>query len=102
VAQFERIAQRLQLVHLECADAVSVIQRLDGTGTTFYLDPPYLLSGRSAAKLNTRRDYRFEMFDGPSHVALLKLAMALKGTVIISGRSDRPTTTYSGAGRVIR
>jgi len=38
----ERYAKRLGLVHLECSDGLSVIQRWDSPDSFFYCDPPYV------------------------------------------------------------
>jgi len=38
----ELYAKRLGRVHLECSDALSVIQRWDSPDSFFYCDPPYV------------------------------------------------------------
>lgn len=74
-------AARLRNVVVECADALEIIPRYDDRSTLYYLDPPYVLSERTAADTE---QYRHEMTD-INHIDLLKQANTLKGKVIISG-----------------
>src|SRR5690606_23846163 len=36
------LSKRLDLVHIECNDALYLIKRMDSPETFFYLDPPYV------------------------------------------------------------
>ena len=39
--RLRKYTERLRLAHLECDDAIAVIQRWDSPQTVFYCDPPY-------------------------------------------------------------
>jgi DNA adenine methylase len=83
VEDFVRIAERLKRVHLECADALSLVRK-----TLLYLDPPYLLSTRAWMQRSVRKDYRNEMFREEDHRQLLEVSVSLKSCVVLSGRPD--------------
>lgn len=74
--------ERLQGVALENTDALKVIARLDSPTTLFYVDPPYPLSTRTAAR--TKHGYRFEMTDD-DHRELARVLHSLRGMVVLSG-----------------
>jgi DNA adenine methylase len=71
---------RLIRVVLENRPALEVIQKHDGEGTLFYLDPPYLHSTRTAKKVYGQ----FEMTEA-DHRELLGVLTGCKGQVILSG-----------------
>jgi DNA adenine methylase len=89
VDDFSRIATRLKRVHLECADAWSLIEKFDGDQTLMYLDPPYPTSTRTWTRRSNRQDYRHEMMTDVEHGALLDVVTSLKGCIVISGRPNR-------------
>lgn len=73
--------ERLQGVVIENLHARDVIQKQDGSGTLFYVDPPYVHSTRSASQ---PEQYRFEMSDD-DHRELAALLHSVKGKVVLSG-----------------
>ncbi len=75
------IVDRLQGVVIENKPALELIERSDGEGVLFYLDPPYVPSVRQKRQ---RKVYAFEM-DEPDHRRLAAVLHGLKGMVILSG-----------------
>lgn len=73
------VAQRLQGVHIECADWREVLRRYDAEQTLFYLDPPYVRETRTA-----RWEYANE-FSTEDHEELLSMLHELKGMAVLSG-----------------
>jgi len=73
------VHSRLKLVRIENRDALDVIRQQDGTGTLFYLDPPYMEKTRTAPDV-----YAFEMTDR-DHERLLEVALNCFGKVMLSG-----------------
>jgi DNA adenine methylase len=71
---------RLRGVVLECLPAMRLIPRYDTRSTLFYVDPPYLLSTRTAHTCS----YRHEMSD-EDHVALAEMLHSVSGMVVLSG-----------------
>jgi DNA adenine methylase len=103
------VARRLRGVVVTNRPALDVIRDLDGAGTVFYLDPPYLHETRS-----DRKAYGpFEMTPG-QHEELLDLVRRVRGAVYLSGypsslyddrlagwsRATRAIKNHSGQGRV--
>ncbi|GAB2713972.1 DNA adenine methylase [Arthrobacter bambusae] len=72
------IARRLRHVSLEADDALTIIERYDGRGTLFYVDPPYLGGTRTW-------NYGTEMVSSAQHRELAALLRTAAGTVILSG-----------------
>lgn len=72
------IADRLKQVQIENRPAIEVINRFWYPNVFIYLDPPYLLSTRTA------KQYKHEMTD-QNHIELLELILKFPGKVIISG-----------------
>lgn len=72
------IADRLKQVQIENRPAMEVINRFWYPNVFMYLDPPYILSTRTA------KQYKHEMTD-QDHVELLELISKFPGKVIISG-----------------
>lgn len=85
---------RLAGVWIEEGDYRQVVSRFDGPDTLFYVDPPYLLSVRTAGAGRSKRDlgYRHEMTDA-DHVALAGVLRACAGMVVVSGY---PSDLYDG------
>ena len=79
------LAQRFRGVHVERMDALALVERYDGPGALFYLDPPYLPAVRSDVR---RDDYRHEL-GRAGHVALAARLHRLKGRALISGYPSR-------------
>lgn len=75
------IANRLRGVQIECAGALSVIERYDTPQTFFYLDPPYVMETRGRWR---EKAYRHEMSDG-DHEALAGVLIRINGMAVISG-----------------
>ncbi|ABM59470.1 DNA adenine methylase [Verminephrobacter eiseniae] len=79
----EQVIDRLRGVVIESKDAVSLIGQMDGDGTLFYVDPPYVLSTRDKG-----HDYRHEMTDA-DHESLAQTLHRVKGFVVLSGYPNR-------------
>lgn len=71
-------AERLRGVQIENRPAVEVMQRFNSPKVLVYLDPPYVLGTRHG------KQYLHEM-DDAAHEELLDVALAHKGSVILSG-----------------
>lgn len=74
--------ERLQGVSIESVDALLLIRRIDTPDTLFYIDPPYPLSTRSAAR--SKHGYRHEMTDD-DHRLLARVLHECEGMVVLSG-----------------
>jgi DNA adenine methylase len=79
IANLHRVAARLASVQIENRDMNNVIMRMDGRGTLFYLDPPYVLDTRSKKSM-----YGVEWSDS-DHAKFIEMAQNLQGFCIISG-----------------
>ena len=75
----EAFTERLAGVLIEHREATEVLHKHDGEDTLHYVDPPYVLSTRSA-----RHGYRCEM-DDEAHRVLAEVLRGLKGMVMLSG-----------------
>jgi DNA adenine methylase len=73
------VARRLAKVELLTEDAFNLIRRYDGPETSFYLDPPYHHSTRTA-----HNAYEYEM-SHEQHVKLVELVSQCRGSVVLSG-----------------
>ncbi len=82
------IVERLKNVQIENDLALRVMMRFDTSETLFYLDPPYVRSTRS--KRWREKAYTEKMND-EDHLELARVALNLKGMVIISGH---PSNMY--------
>ena len=80
VAQLPAIAERLRGVTVIRGDSLDVLPTLDRPDALFYLDPPYVHSGRG----NHRIYKRCEMSDR-DHRRLCRIAKGLEGRVALSG-----------------
>lgn len=74
------IAERLRTVQIENQPALKVIERFNNPRVFMYLDPPYLLSVRSARQ----KQYKHEMTD-TDHEVLLKTILSSQAKIMISG-----------------
>lgn len=77
----ESFTERLQGVVIENMDALTLIEKQDGSGTLFYIDPPYVHSTRSS---KNPKQYRHEMSD-EEHRDLAASLYSVEGRVVISG-----------------
>jgi DNA adenine methylase len=82
------IVQRLRMVQIENADALTVIARYDGPDTLHYIDPPYVQDTRGTRW--ARAAYACEYSD-EQHRELAHLLHEVIGTVVLSGY---PSTLY--------
>jgi len=73
---------RMLGVCVESLPALEVLSRYDSQATLFYVDPPYVHSGRTG--LNRGYSYRHEMTDA-DHEALAERLHAVEGMVVLSG-----------------
>lgn len=74
--------QRLQGVSIESRDGIDVIRDYDSEETTFYVDPPYVLSTR-AWHDEGRRSYIKEP-DDDYHRELVDVLLSCRGAVVLS------------------
>lgn len=74
------LADRMRGVVVETMPAVEVMRKYDAPDAFFYLDPPYVMSGRNS----DANMYANEMTDD-EHVELLNAMKALRGRWVISG-----------------
>jgi len=88
VGGLAEVRDRLSRVQVVCRDAVDVIRRVDGPGTVFYCDPPYLAATRSAPDV-----YAHELTEA-GHERLLAALLAVRGKVVLSGY---PSDLYDDA-----
>lgn len=79
VAKLPRIHDRFSKVQVDSQDALTCITYWDSPGTTFYLDPPYVLDTRS-----DREYYAFEQED-EHHDQLVEVILNVEGCVVLSG-----------------
>lgn len=98
------------MVQIEHDDAFKVIERFDGAGTLFYVDPPYVHDTRYITSKN--KGYQFEMVD-EDHRRLAALLNSVRGMVVLSGypsplydelypdwkRIEREVQDISGSGK---
>lgn len=77
--------QRLNLVQLECNDALKVIQSRDSTDSFFYCDPPYYNSDCGHYRGYSIDDYR----------ALLDVLAGLKGKFLLSSYPSEILLEYA-------
>ncbi len=72
------IVDRLKQVQIENRPALEVINRFKYENVLIYLDPPYLLSTRTA------KQYKYEMTE-QDHIELLEVLINHPGKIILSG-----------------
>jgi len=78
------IHRRLRGVAVLNRDWKEVVEKYDGEGTLFYLDPPYVLETRSGSE----GIYVKEMTD-EEYEELVDICLQLKGKVILSGYKNK-------------
>jgi DNA adenine methylase len=84
VEQLERFAERFRRVQIDQLGWEAVLERYDGPQTCWYLDPPYHPATRGERGLRRNAAYVHEL-DAAGHDDLVAAAIALKGSVVISG-----------------
>jgi DNA adenine methylase len=84
VEQLERVAERFRRVQIDHLDWREVLARYDAPEVCFYLDPPYHPETRGERGLRRNAAYVHEI-DADGHGELVAAAIALSGTVLISG-----------------
>jgi DNA adenine methylase len=82
IDELERFAQRLRGVQIEHLDWREVLRLYDGTGTCFYLDPPYHPETRS--RMGRNHGYRHEL-SVRDHEQLVATVLHLNASVLLSG-----------------
>ena len=98
--QLRTICARIQSgVTIENIDALELMEREDGEGVLFYVDPPYPPDTRSRG--NRRRGagyhvYNHEM-DGPDHEKLLAFLLERKAMVVLSSYPNELYESLLGA-----
>ncbi|MCG8323766.1 MAG: DNA adenine methylase [Cytophagales bacterium] len=79
------IANRLDMVSIECNDALQVIKSRDTNDSFFYLDPPYFNSDMGHYKGYTQKDF----------TNLLDLLSGIKGQFLLSSYPSEVLTKYT-------
>ncbi|WP_378182078.1 DNA (cytosine-5-)-methyltransferase [Aquimarina sp. SS2-1] len=79
------ICERLDLVDIECNDALAVIKSRDTKESFFYVDPPYFNSDMGHYKGYSRQDF----------ISLLNLLSKIKGKFLLSSYPSDILTKYS-------
>jgi DNA adenine methylase len=97
VEQLERFAERFRRVQVDHLDWRAVLSRYDGPGSCFYLDPPYHPATRGERGLRRNSAYIDELTTA-DHEDLVAAAIALKGSVLISGYDHETYTPLTDAG----
>ena len=90
LGRFAAVADRLMGVSIEQRDACDLVAKLATADAVVYADPPYLASTRTSRASwvecgEGRSDYRVDMHDEASHIALLEVLRATPATVLLSG-----------------
>lgn len=78
VRRLEQVARRLERVQVDAVDWRLCLERYDSPRTTFYVDPPYVASTRSAGR------YLHELTDD-DHAELVGRLCELAGSALVSG-----------------
>lgn len=88
------VVRRLKQVQIERGDAFRLIEKVDGEGVLFYLDPPYMAG--IVTDRWSKKAYQHEMEDA-DHVRLAELLRGIRGMAIVSGYpSDLYDELYRG------
>ncbi len=84
--QVGAFVDRMRGVTVECRPALEVIAQQDDPQTLFYVDPPYPLTTRSAARgrSHAERAYRHNMEDS-EHRELAEVLHGIDGMAVVSG-----------------
>lgn len=85
IAFTDEIKERLELVDIECEDALRVIKYRDAPHTFFYIDPPYFNSDMGHYKGYTAEDFE----------KLLKVLSSIQGKFLLSSYPSEVLTRYS-------
>ncbi len=80
----KEICDRLDLVDIECNDALTVIKSRDTKDTFFYVDPPYFNSDMGHYKGYTEKDF----------IDLLELLSKIKGKFLLSSYPSKVLDAY--------
>jgi len=81
----DEIRQRLELVDIECEDALRIIKYRDAPHTFFYIDPPYFNSNMGHYKGYSLKDFE----------NLLKALSSIKGKFLLSSYPSEALSRYS-------
>jgi DNA adenine methylase len=81
----EKYAERLELVQIECDDALAVIKRMDTPDTFFYCDPPYIDTNQGHYGGYTNEDYE----------RLLDTLSRIRGRFLLSSYPNEPLRTFA-------
>lgn len=76
-----RVAERFRTVHVENSSYEYILERYDGQGVLFYLDPPYIHDTRGESS----RDVYLHEMSNSMHKDLVDRLLNLKGKFILSG-----------------
>lgn len=79
------VAERLQNVQIECADVMSVLEKVSSvsaSGLALYVDPPYLKHTRNGSS------YAHDAMTSDDHKKMLSLIVDLPGPAVVSGYPD--------------
>lgn len=94
------VIRRMRGVTIENVDAARVIERYDAKDAPHYVDPPYVLSTRSAMRNPGQHGYKHELTD-EEHETLAGVLHECKGFVLLSGYdSDLYRRLYADWSRV--
>jgi len=83
---------RLRNVQIDCTDGIECIQYWDNADTTFYVDPPYVMSTRRAGEA-----YGHEV-DEDYHRKLIETLLRIKGQAVVSGHEHEIYKPLEDAG----
>lgn len=81
----EEYAKRMELIQIECADALYIIKSRDHEQAFFYCDPPYVGTACGHYKGYTEADYE----------ALLELLSRIKGKFLLSSYPTKILSQYA-------
>lgn len=93
IDSLERFAERFRRVQIDHVDWRAVLERYDGPGACFYLDPPYHPETRG----RVRGCYVAEL-SADDHADLVDRAIALQGSALISGYDHDSYAPLEAAG----
>lgn len=85
IGRFAPCAERLMKVSIENRDALEVLDSYADPDGVAYVDPPYLMTTRSAMHRRPRGDYRHEFATEEDHRALAEVLHRWPGSVFLSG-----------------
>jgi DNA adenine methylase len=97
VEQLERFAERFRRVQIDHLDWRAVLPRYDGPGACFYLDRPYHPATCAERGLSCHSAYVHKLSIA-DHEDLVAAAIALRGSVLISGYDHEAYAPLTSAG----